>query len=250
MLISRILEFTEDPLELEEHKEEYCPNYTNSDALLYPAWWREKFPYSAGQGIQQEPTIFKSLHNAQVTWGESIWEMFMDERDWDFVQWILKSGTTCASTNKLLLLKKVSLMLHWLSRELTEALQIRDVSCTSFHNSWSLFQKIDSLPSGPDWTCKLLKVEGDILNNGGGPRTETVELWHWNPVKCVQELIRNPEFKPYMKYAPYHLYMSDDGTNQCWDEMATGSWWWDIQVRSRGTQLAKLMMKNTVGSLT
>jgi len=56
--------------------------------------------------------MFKSLRNAQVTQGESIWGMFMDEEDWDFVQWILKLGTTCASTNELLLLKKVSLMLH------------------------------------------------------------------------------------------------------------------------------------------
>jgi len=60
-----------------------------------------------------------------------------------------------------------------------------------------------------------------------------VELWHRNPVECVQELIGNPDFKQYMKYAPYRLYENDDGTNQCWDEMATGSWWWDIQVRKK-----------------
>ena len=34
-----------------------------------------------------------------------------------------------------------------------------------------------------------------------------------------------------MKYVPYHLYMNGDGTEQCWDEMAMGSWWWDFQVR-------------------
>src|SRR5713226_4815775 len=39
--------------------------------------------------------------------------------------------------------------------------------------------------------------------------------------------------KQYMKYAPYRLYENDDGTNQCWDEMATSSWWWDIQVRKK-----------------
>jgi len=112
MLINKILELAEDPLELEEHEEEYRPNYTKSDAPLYPAQWWEKFPYSARRGIRQEPTMFESLCNAQVTQGESIWGMFMDKGDWDFVWWILKSGTTCASTNELLLLKKVSLMLH------------------------------------------------------------------------------------------------------------------------------------------
>ena len=109
--------------------------------------------------------------------------------------------------------------------------QIRNGSRTSFHNSRSLFQKIDALPSGPEWSCELLEVEGDIVDEGGVTQTETVELWRRNPVECVQELIGNPEFKHYMKYAPYRLYMNDDGTDQCWDEMATGSWWWDIQVR-------------------
>jgi Plavaka transposase len=110
-------------------------------------------------------------------------------------------------------------------------MQIRDGSCTSFLNSRSLFQKIDALPPGPEWTCDLLEVEGDILDEGGETQKETVELWRRNPVECVQELIGNPEFKQYMKYAPYRLFMNSDGTDQSWDEMATGSWWWDIQVR-------------------
>ena len=114
--------------------------------------------------------------------------------------------------------------------------QIRNAKCTLFHNTRSLLQKIDALPSGPEWTCEILEVVGDIVDESGAPKTEMVELWHRNPVKCVQELISNPEFKEYMKYTPYHLYESDNGMNQCWDEMATGSWWWDIQVRFKGGQ--------------
>jgi hypothetical protein len=74
-------------------------------------------------------------------------------------------------------------------------------------------------------------VEGDILDEDGAPQTETVELWHRDPVECVEELIGNPEFEAYMKYAPYRLYANEDGTEQSWDEMASGSWWWDTQVR-------------------
>ena len=54
--------------------------------------------------------MFELLHNAQVTRQESIWGPFSDEGDWDFARWILTSGTTHASTNKLLELKKVSKM--------------------------------------------------------------------------------------------------------------------------------------------
>ena len=52
--------------------------------------------------------MFKTLHNAQVTRGESIWGKFSDEGDWNVAQWILDSGTTHAATNKLLKLEKVS----------------------------------------------------------------------------------------------------------------------------------------------
>ena len=110
-------------------------------------------------------------------------------------------------------------------------MQIQNAGGTSFHNSRSLFQKIDALPRGPEWTCKLFEVEGDILDEDGAPQTETVELWHRDPVECVEELIGNPEFEAYMKYAPYRLYANEDGTEQFWDEMASGSWWWDTQVR-------------------
>jgi Plavaka transposase len=103
-------------------------------------------------------------------------------------------------------------------------LQIRHGRCTSFHNNQSLLQKIDALSPGPRWTCELFEVERDILDEGSAPQTEMVELWHHNPVECIQELIGNPKFEHYMKYTPYHLYENDDGTNQCWDEMATGSW--------------------------
>jgi hypothetical protein len=74
-------------------------------------------------------------------------------------------------------------------------------------------------------------VVGDILDEDGAPQAETLELWRRNPVECIRVLIGNPEFKQHMKYAPYRLYTNDDGTDQCWDEMATDSWWWDVQVR-------------------
>lgn len=134
---------------------------------------------------------------------------------------------------------------------LITASQIRNVSCASFHNSRSLFQKIDTLPKGPEWTCELLELEGDIRDEDGAAQKETVELWHRNPVECVQELIGNPEFQPYMKYAPYRLYMNDDGTDQCWDEMATGSWWWDVQVSFKGSDCSISDADNDrIGGLT
>jgi hypothetical protein len=84
----------------------------NTPSQSSNARWREDFPQHAGQGIRRELTMFESLSIAQATGGESIWGAFSDEGDWDFARWILKSGTTHASTNELLELKKVSQKNH------------------------------------------------------------------------------------------------------------------------------------------
>jgi hypothetical protein len=84
------------------------PYRCDEDNTPSKARWREDFPHQAGRGLRREPTVFESLRDAQVARGESIWGMFLDEGDWEIAQWILKSGTTHASTNELLELKKVS----------------------------------------------------------------------------------------------------------------------------------------------
>ena len=68
----------------------------------------------------------------------------------------------------------------------------------SFHNARSLLKCIDSLPTGPEWSCSSFEVTGNKTNKAGNLRTEEVELWHQNPVKCICEIIGNPTFKEYM----------------------------------------------------
>ena len=101
----------------------------------------------------------------------------------------------------------------------------------SFHNMQSLLQLIDALPRAATWSCEVMEVQGDELGDDGEPHVERLELWKRDPIDCIQELIGNPAFKSNMKYAPYRVYETQDGENRCWDEMATGEWWWDMQVR-------------------
>jgi len=97
----------DEPLILEEHREEGHRNENESENIP-KGRWREYFPRQAGRGLRREPTMFESLRIAQVNRGDSIWGMFSDEGDWEFAQWILKSGATHASTDELLELGKVS----------------------------------------------------------------------------------------------------------------------------------------------
>jgi hypothetical protein len=96
-------------LEESEDEDECRRDENNSESLPSSnARWREDFPHQAGQRLRRELTVFESLRKAQVARGESIWGMFTDKGDWEFAQWILNTGTTHASTNKLLDLEKVS----------------------------------------------------------------------------------------------------------------------------------------------
>lgn len=98
---------------------------------------------------------------------------------------------------------------------------------------------MDKLPTGPEWTCRLVRVHGDL-----GPlddseleddvaedgQTEELELWMRDPVACVRELMGNPAFDGSMAYAPEKVYIDAEGRTRRYDEMWTADWWWDMQV--------------------
>ncbi|KAF8597999.1 hypothetical protein BDV93DRAFT_413404, partial [Ceratobasidium sp. AG-I] len=50
-----------------------------------------------------------------------------------------------------------------------------------------------------------------------------------NPVEVVRELIGNPRFKDYIKYAPEKHWMSEARDVRIYGEMWTANWWWRTQ---------------------
>jgi hypothetical protein len=91
-------------------------------------------------------------------------------------------------------------------------------------------KKVDKLPIGPEWKCNIIQVTGDQLDEDGNPMTEQLELWHRDPIECVKALIGNPAFKDFISYVPERVYADDEGKVRVFDEMWTGTWWWDTQV--------------------
>jgi hypothetical protein len=59
---------------------------------------------------------------------------------------------------------------------------------------------------------------------------EQLELWYRDPIECVKALIRNPAFKEFISYVPEHVYVDDKGRIRVFDEMWTGTLWWETQV--------------------
>ena len=72
----------------------------------------------------------------------------------------------------------------------------------SYHNARAFLKKVDTLPHGAPWTCKKVKVTGDIVDENGLAMTEEVEVWMQDLVECIRELIGNPSFADQMVYMP------------------------------------------------
>jgi len=103
-------------------------------------------------------------------------------------------------------------------------------SGVSFENAHSFLKRVDSLYTGPGWTCETINVEGDVVGEDGTMKRETVELWRRDPVECVEELIGNPALREMMAYVPERADADAKGENRIYDKMWTGEWWWETQV--------------------
>lgn len=101
---------------------------------------------------------------------------------------------------------------------------------------------MDSLPDGAEWSCKTIEVEGDIVigeepdpENPGKMKkvyeTEELELWFRDINEVIREIIGNPDFREYLRYAPERLFTNESKDEEVINEMATAEWWWETQVR-------------------
>ncbi|KAG8918464.1 hypothetical protein FRC02_002356 [Tulasnella sp. 418] len=74
-------------------------------------------------------------------------------------------------------------------------------------------------------------IEGDLEDSNGDSLSEVVEMWAWNPLECIQELLENPLFEDHLKYKPQRTFTS--ATRQCrvYDEMWNSDWWWETQEK-------------------
>lgn len=174
-----------------------------------------------------EKTKFHIWQEDQKLHGENKWAPFENENEWELAQWLIRNVGQM-SINDFLKLPIVSLLAHS-ERYLLTYFQIERVGL-SFHNTYSFLKKIDQLPTGPDWVCEIVKVSGDVEAEDGETLGEELELWHRNPMECIQELIGNPAFKDKIVFEPGQFFTDEGCTNRIIDEAWTADWWWKAHV--------------------
>jgi hypothetical protein len=98
--------------------------------------------------------------------------------------------------------------------------QLHEKLGLSYKNSRELNKIIDSLPDRPKFHRQQL-VLGD----------EVLDFYHRDILECVRALYGDPEFAPYLVFAPERHYADEDTTIRMFSDMHTGRWWWETQVR-------------------
>ncbi|KAJ6464432.1 hypothetical protein C8R45DRAFT_840248 [Mycena sanguinolenta] len=199
-----------------------------------PQWHRTFGPaHGAGAtygGVQK--TSFELIRDAEILKPGMVLGPFRDNDEWELAKWMIKH------------------IGHTATEEFLKLPIISDRAKPSFSGKNEFFDKIDSLPGGVKWQCKVLDVKGDLPDleedpTGATMRREQVELWWRDPVECVKELLGNPVFRDVMRYAPEKLYADEGETIEIVNEMWTASWWWEIQKRlPPGATIAPIILSS------
>ncbi|KAJ7690982.1 hypothetical protein B0H17DRAFT_1179726 [Mycena rosella] len=170
---------------VEEVLDEDDPQYFRRFVEAFPG---DEEDHTSAAGIPLRPgeTLFERMRREQETTGDSKFAPFAGGDEWDLARWLSKNVSQTATDEYL-------------------QLPINKKAKLSFHNNRAFLQKIDALPTGPDWTCEIVTVAGNRLDENDKIMSEELELWKRDPVECIKELMSNPAFKNHMAYEPEKL---------------------------------------------
>ncbi|KAI0279323.1 hypothetical protein BGY98DRAFT_1089274 [Russula aff. rugulosa BPL654] len=174
--------------------------------------WIQEF-HGAAEVLGEGKTLFEEIHESQEAMCEPPMAPFEDNDEWELARWLIKNVTQTA-TEEFLKMEGIRSRYH-----------------PSYRSNYTFLKKVDQLPTGPEWMCRIIRTVGKLLGEDGGPIIEEHELWIRNPIECVRGLIGNPAFREYMAYAPEKTYADKHGRVRRYDEMWTGDWWWKVQTK-------------------
>ncbi|KAG8703755.1 hypothetical protein FRC08_002653 [Ceratobasidium sp. 394] len=114
-----------------------------------------------------------------------------------------------------------------------------------WRNNRKLMQDIDRLPSGPKWTTETITV-------GEGIHESTHIVFRRDIVEVIKDLMGDPRFKRFMRYAPERHWSSHERECRLYGEMWSGNWWWRMQylIRDPNGTIAPIIIASDKTSLS
>ncbi|KAG8773834.1 hypothetical protein FRC12_002290 [Ceratobasidium sp. 428] len=110
---------------------------------------------------------------------------------------------------------------------------------TPWANDRQMLIDIDKLPRGASWDAKLILA--------GEGEWEREEILYKRPVvDVIRDLLGNPAFARFMRYAPEKHWTSRARKSRVYGEMWTGKWWWRRQkwLRDRNGTIVPLIFSS------
>ncbi|KAI0054653.1 hypothetical protein BV25DRAFT_1873302 [Artomyces pyxidatus] len=186
------------------------------------ALWQEPVivPFTAGNaGAPMGQEELATYQEYERILGDSdpnnVYRPFPDKGAWDIAEWAKELGPTSNAFTKLMKINTV-----------------RDNLDLPYRTAQDLNEIIDKkLPARPAFKREYVVVGG-----------EKYPLYYRDPMECIKALYGDPEFTPYLTFAPQRHYVDEDQTMRLYSDMYTGKWWWRTQaaikkVKAGGTIL-------------
>lgn len=157
-------------------------------------------------------------HSAQ----DNPWYPFNSKLDWEVAKWAKLRGPSDTSFSDLLAIEGVSKCgLIILMALANGRFKIRERLTLSYKDTKQLNEIIDKqLPCRPTFHRSVVVVDGICF-----------DVYFRDVIECIKALYGDPEFAPYLVFAPEKHYSDKKGGNRLYHDLHTGRWWWSTQVR-------------------
>ncbi|KAL0563195.1 hypothetical protein V5O48_018880 [Marasmius crinis-equi] len=156
-------------------------------------------PLPGPSPISENEKYLRKLEGLKGADKLNMWAPFGSEMEWKIAQWAKLRGPSSTAFTELLKIPN-----------LVETLGL------SFKSTEELNKIIDrDLPSRPEFKIHEVVVHG-----------EAFEVYFRDILECVKALFSEPDFAPFMKYAPERHWTDDTQTSRMYHDIHTGEWWW------------------------
>lgn len=95
----------------------------------------------------------------------------------------------------------------------------------SFGSAATFQQRVTLLPD-----TRMRWLYQSVIPESGSDRTP-VTLYYRDPVDAVQSLLDRPSLAEHLDFTPRRAWRNKDRKNRVYDEIMTGNWAWEVQVR-------------------
>ncbi|KAG6825968.1 hypothetical protein H0H92_001684, partial [Tricholoma furcatifolium] len=161
-----------------------------------------RFPSKEAGTAYSQGDASNTKYGANLNNVENPYAPFGSKLEWDIAKWAKQRGPSSTAFTELMSIDGVA-----------EKLGL------SFTNTRELNRIIDkSLPGRPQFERQEIMI-GD----------EVCEVFFRDVMACIRALLGDPDFAPYLVFAPEKHYSNEERTHRLYHDMHTGKWWWSTQ---------------------